>query len=325
MRRKFFKKIISILCAGAMSFSVPSSVFSIKTNSCNEEIKKAVFECNDRINTIKPQISIYLEKLTDQMNRLSDEKNCEYFGEESEKISQVAVKLSKIQQLLKKTDNINLNSPSKFNIFDFNQELMDLEAYMAHEANRKNIDIDEIIEIIKRIDVDYWNACIQNQSEENKIFDEFNEFYKNTSLSKEINSGSTLEEKVEICLKDLEKNPNDLKNNSSHINLLKEYAGKYISEYEIKNLKFIEKNFNSPDKWSFAFDKYLGSEKFFEQVIGSFGEALNEIFYKNIKGPNLSTISNLDCFLERIIVTTFKGTTDQTSQLFCDEYELSRY
>ena len=153
MKRKFFKRIISILCAGLMSFSVSSSAFSIKTNSCNEEIKKAVLECNKRIDTIKPQISIYLEKLTDQMNKLAYEKNCEYFEEESEKISQVAIKLSEIQQLLKKTDNLNLNNPNKFNIFDFNQKLKDLEAYMA-QASQKNIDINEII---KRIEVNHWN------------------------------------------------------------------------------------------------------------------------------------------------------------------------
>ncbi len=323
MRRKFFKKIISILCAGSISFSVSSSVCSIKTNSCNKEIKEAVFECNERINTINPQISIYLEKLTDRMNRLSDEKNCEYVEEESEKISQVAIKLSKIQQLLKKTDNLNLNSPNKFNIFDFNQELMDLEAYMAHEANRKNIDIDEIIKIIKRIDVDYWDACIQNQSKENKIF---NEFDKSAPLSEEINSGGTLEEKVEICLK----NPNTLKNNKSQIQLLEKYIKKYISEYEVKNLEFIEKNFNDPNKWSFAFDKYLGSDKFVKKVIKSFKQTIpkhkvNEMVYNNIKEPPLWTISNLNCFLERIIVTTFKKVIDQTSQFFCDEYELSKY
>ena len=323
MKRKFFKKIISILCAGSMSFSVSSSAFSIKTNSCNKELKQAVFECNERIDAINPQISIYLEKLTDQMNRISDEKNCEYFEEESEKISQVAIKLSKIQQLLKKTDNLNLNNPNKFNIFDFNQELMDFEAYMSHEANQKNIDIDKIIEIIKRIDVSYWNACIQNQSEENKIF---NEFDKNTSLPKEMSSSGTLEEKVEICLK----NPNTLKHIKSHIELLEKYAEKYISEYEVKNLEFIEKNFNNPDKWSFAFDKYLGSDTFVKQVIGSFKQTIlkhrvNEIVYHNINEPPLSTISNLNCFLERIIVTTFKIITDQTSQFFCDEYELSRY
>ena len=323
MKRKFFKKIISILCAGSMSFSVSSSAFSIKTNSCNEEIKKAVLECNERIAAIKPKISIYLEKLADQMNKLADKKNCEYSKEESEKISQVTINLSKIQQLLKKTDNLNLNSPNKFNIFNFNQKLLGFEAYMAHESNRKNIDIDEIIEIIKKIDVSYWNACIQNQSEENKIF---NEFDKHTSLSKEISSGGTLEEKVDICLK----NPNDLKNNKSHIELLEKYAEKYISEYEVKNLEFIEKNFNNPNKWSFAFDKYLRSDKFVKQVIESFKQTIlkhriSEIVYNNIKEPPLSTISNLNCFLERIIVTTFKKVIDQTSQFFRDEYELNRY
>ena len=61
-----------------------------------------------------------MEKLTDQMNRLVDEKNREYFAAESEKISQVTLKLSKIQQLFQKMDALQLDNPNKFNIFDFN-------------------------------------------------------------------------------------------------------------------------------------------------------------------------------------------------------------
>ena len=327
MRRKFLKKIISILCAGSMLVSVSYSVFSIKTNSCNEKIKEAVFECNEHINHIKPQISIYMEKLTDQMNRLVDEKNREYFAAESEKISQVTLKLSKIQQLFQKMDALQLDNPNKFNIFDFNKELMDLEAYMVHTANHNNINIDEILAIVKRIDVDYWNARTQIQSEENKVFSQFD---KNIKSSEKMNSGGTLEEKVEVCLKNLEKNSNALKNNESHMELLEKYAKKYISEYEVKNLEFVEKNFLESDIWMLAFDKYLGSGKFVKQVIESFKKTMlkqsaQEIVYDNVKEPVPSTISSLNCFLERVIVSTFKKTTDQTSQFFSDEYELNRY